>query len=74
LSVITNHRLESNHEMQWNEVLIVDNELSYRKRLISEMIHIKRQQQSLNKQSDTYMLSNAYQSIIDRLSLSFLMF
>jgi len=42
-SVITNHRLELNHEMQWNEVLIMDSELSYKKRLISEMIHIKRQ-------------------------------
>jgi len=40
------------------------------------MIHIKRQQLSLNKplneQSDTDMLSNTYQSIIDRLSLNIL--
>jgi len=71
LSVITNHRLESN-EMQWNEVLIVDSELSYsyKKRLISEMIHIKKQQQLLNKQNDTDMLSNVYHPIIDRLSFS----
>jgi len=45
--------IELNHEMQWNEVLIMDSEFSYKKRLISEMIHIKRQQLPLNKQSDT---------------------
>jgi len=67
-SVITSHRLESNHEMQRDKILI--SEVSHKKRLISEMIHIKRQQLPLNKQSNTDMLSNTYQSIIDHLSLS----
>jgi len=39
--------------MNWNEVKIVDNEPSYSKRLISEMIQIKKQPYGLNKQSDT---------------------
>jgi len=42
LSVISNHRLEKDHEMNWNDVKIVDKEPSYSKRLISEMIHIQK--------------------------------
>jgi len=33
LSVISNHRLERNHEMKWNEIKILDTESSYSKRL-----------------------------------------
>jgi len=43
LSVISNHRLENDYEMNWNDVKIVNNEpYSYSKRVISEM-HIKKQ-------------------------------
>jgi len=42
LSVISNHRLENDHKMNWNDVKIMDNESFYSKRLISEMIHIKK--------------------------------
>jgi len=69
-AVIINHRLKLNHKMQWDEILIMDSEVSYKKELISEMIHIKRQQLSSNKQSETDMLSNTYQPIIDHLFLS----
>ena len=42
-SVIPNHRVNFNHNFKWNDVRILDSESSYNKRLISEMIHIKRQ-------------------------------
>jgi len=45
----------------------VDNEPSYSKRLIFEMIHIKKQSE-LNKQSDTELLSDTYLPIIELLS------
>jgi len=67
LSVISNHRLETNHEMNWNDIKIVDNEPSYSKRLISEMIHIKKQSYDLNKQSDTELL-DTYLPMIELLS------
>jgi len=44
-SVISIHRLELNHEINWNEIKILDCEPSYNKRLVSEMIYIKKQQQ-----------------------------
>lgn len=54
-SVITDHRL-NNHEFVWDNVEILDEENTYGKRLMSEMIFIKRQTNSLNLQSDTKSL------------------
>ena len=67
-SVITDHRL-SNHEFEWDEVVVLDNEKVLGKRLISEMIFIHRQSNSLNKQQDTENLNNAYRQIIDGMPL-----
>jgi len=64
LSVISEHRLDNDHEINWREVKIVDTEPSYGKRILSEMIHIKKQSHGLNKQSDTELLSDAYLPII----------
>ncbi|KYN31257.1 hypothetical protein ALC56_14440, partial [Trachymyrmex septentrionalis] len=52
-SVITEHRLLHDHDFQWDNVQILDEEPSYRKHLISEMLHIKKQKNSLNLQTDT---------------------
>jgi len=65
LSVISDHRLDCDHEMNWNGVEIVDTEPSYGKRLISEMIYIKKQKHALNKQSDTELLSDIYLPIME---------
>jgi len=47
-SVITDHRISSSHEFDWENVEILDRERYLTKRLISEMLHIKRQKNSLN--------------------------
>jgi len=65
LSVISEHRLEKNHDMNWTETTILDTESSYVKRIISEMIYIKRQDNGLNKNSDTALLPEVYSPIID---------
>jgi len=65
LSVISGYRLDNDHDMNWNGVEIVDMEPSYGKRLISEMIHIKKQSYGLNEQSDTELLSDVYLPIIE---------
>jgi len=70
LSVISNHRLETNHKINWNDVKIVDNEPSCIKRLICEMIYLKKQPYGLNKQSDiSELLSDTNLSIIELLSI-----
>jgi len=40
-SVISHHRIHMNHEINWNQVKIIDNEPSFNKRIVSEMIYIK---------------------------------
>ena len=67
-SVISSHKIETNHEFDWGEVKILDKEQSYYKRLTSEMIYIKKQNHGLNKQSDTESLSESYLPILNLLS------
>jgi len=43
LSVISEYKLNHNHEFDWSNTKILDSESYYHKRLISEMIHIKEQ-------------------------------
>ena len=65
-SVITEHRRQLDHEFKWDEVEILDEEPSYRRRLVSEMINIKKQKNGLNLQTDTDGLHKAYIPIINR--------
>jgi len=57
-SVITEHRLEKNHEFDWDNPEILDREKYYCRRLISEMINIKLQKNTLNIQSDTELITD----------------
>ena len=36
--LISNHRLKYDHNFKWDKIKILDNEPSYSKRLISEML------------------------------------
>ena len=64
-SVISHHKIENNHEFNWDHVEVLDRETSYEKRLISEMVHIKRHKSALNKQSDTERLPDSYLPVIN---------
>ncbi|KYQ53643.1 hypothetical protein ALC60_02916 [Trachymyrmex zeteki] len=66
-SVITEHRLQYDHDFQWDNVRVLDEEPCYRKRLTSEMLNIKKQTVSLNLQTDTEGLHKAYIPIINKL-------
>jgi len=70
LSVVCIHRIKHNYDMNWGEAIILDRESSYIKRTVSEMIYIKRQCNSMNKQSDTDLLSDVNLPIIESLSLA----
>jgi len=65
-SVITNHRRHFNHEFDWNNVKVLDEETNYKKRLISEMIHIKKQKHGLNSQNDTELLDPLYHDLVQQ--------
>ena len=66
-SVITNHRLQNDHDFDWQNVEILDVDNYYNKRLISEMMHINRQTNELNLQHDTIALNHAYIEILNKL-------
>jgi len=57
--VITKHRLQMNHDFDWNNIQILDEEPCYYKRLISEMKD-KKQNNSINLQIDTEGLNKIY--------------
>jgi len=63
-SVITDHRSNFRHEFNWDNVKILDEEMNYNKRLISEMIFIKKQKQGLNAQMDTALLDPIYNDLL----------
>jgi len=67
-SVITEHILKYSHTFDWKNIKILDSELNFFKRSISEMIHIKEQENNINAQNDTDLLDNAYGDILDQLS------
>ena len=50
---VVSHRLNEMHELDWDNIRILDTEQSLMERRISEMIHIKGQTSGINKQSDT---------------------
>jgi len=63
-SVITDHRLSCNHNFDCDSVEVLDEERNYKKRLIFEMIHIKKQKVGLNSQNDTELLDPVYNDFI----------
>jgi hypothetical protein len=67
-SVVTEHILEYNHSFDWDNVRILDTESNYRKRLISEMLHIKEQKNGINLMKDTELLNDTYFNILKTLS------
>ena len=66
-SVITEHRLNSDHEFDWENVEILDKERYLSRRLVSEMTHIKLQGNSINLQNDTEFLHHAYIAVLNQL-------
>jgi len=63
-SVITEHRLKFSHDFDWENIEMLDGEVYFNKRLISEMIYIKKQQKGLNLKKDTELLDPIYSDII----------
>jgi len=67
-SVITEHRVNFNHDFDWGNIKILDTKSNYNKRLISEMLHIKEQKKGINSQKDTEFLDESYYCILKDLS------
>jgi len=66
ISHIIEHRLQFNHDFDWKDVKILDSERFLGKRLVSEVMFIKKQKHGINLQSDTEHLDDAYISILSK--------
>ena len=53
-SVFCQHQINFRHEFDQNGTVVVDSEIIYKQRVISEMIHIECQKNSINKKDDIY--------------------
>ena len=67
-SVVTDHRLNLDHDFNWTGVEILDREPIFSKRLTSEMLYIKRQKSGINLKTDTDSLHPVYIPAVDALS------
>lgn len=63
-SAITEHVVLHNHIPKWDEVEILDFEYNKKKRLVLEMIHIRKNPTCINKQKESVYLSTAYNNVI----------
>ena len=66
MSVVSRHQLNEMHELNWDNIRILDTEQSLMKKRISEMIYIKGQISGINKQSDTEVLSDIYLPLLKK--------
>ena len=65
-AVILQHKTKYTHEFDREDVQILDIENNYKKRLVSEMIHIQKNiKNPINDREDTQMLSNIYNRVIN---------
>ena len=64
-SVVSLHITEHKHDMDWDNVKIIDKETNYYKRLIAETIHIKQQTNGLNNKEDCDMLDHSYFPLLE---------
>jgi len=59
--------LEYNHIFDWKNVRILDFEQNYYKRIISEMIHIKTQKNSMNLIDDIECLDSFHFNLLTKI-------
>jgi hypothetical protein len=68
LNVISNHRLETGHNFDWDNTKILHTEINYNKRIISKSLHIKKQKNGINKKIDTELFPEIYLPILAKFS------
>jgi len=66
-SVVIKHMLEKGHSFDWINIKIMDHETNYFKKLISEMIYIKTQENSLNSVDDIECLDSASFNLLTKM-------
>lgn len=63
---LASHVINNNHTIDWDGVQVLEVEQNTSKRLILEMYHISRIDNTINKKSDTQQLSNIYTYLLSQ--------
>ncbi|EZA46430.1 hypothetical protein X777_00167 [Ooceraea biroi] len=63
-SVVSDHRLNNDHDFDWQNIEILHHESHLRKRLVAEMYFIKRHPEAINIQKDTDGFPVLYEPIL----------
>jgi len=63
-SVVSNHRLQNDHDFNWDKPNILHKENNRKKREVAEMFYIKRYENTINLQKDTENLNVLYDRLI----------
>ncbi|EZA57529.1 hypothetical protein X777_02063 [Ooceraea biroi] len=66
-SVVSQHSASNGHCFDWQNINILHQETHLRKRLLAEMIFIKRHEHTINLQKDTESLPGTYDSILNNI-------
>ncbi|XP_043479904.1 uncharacterized protein LOC122509736 [Leptopilina heterotoma] len=66
-SVVYRHRTNFNHDFDWENTKILDNEKNFTKRRISEMIHIKTNRSTINRKEDIFTLNKTFFPLLRRI-------
>lgn len=62
-SVVSKHMENTSHSFDFLNVQILDKEQNYKKRIISEMLYINNNKNTLNRKEDTQFLSHIYKHL-----------
>ena len=68
-SVIATHQRTENHTVDWKNIQILDREKDYTKRIISEMLHINLNHNTINRIEDTQNLNVIYKKLLRTMRL-----
>ena len=63
-TALCRHSKDLNHHFDFNNVTVLDYETNYHKRLIKEMINIKKEQNAINYRADIQNLSIFYNNVL----------
>jgi len=64
ITALKKHEQTNNHTFNYSDTKVLENETNYHKRIIKEMIYIKKDKNSINDRTDIQNLSQIYHKII----------
>lgn len=69
LTALAEHASQEKHDFNFAETKIIGKEKILSKRLLREMVEIRKEKNSINKRNDIENLSSSYFNIIDRIKI-----